>query len=540
MKSKLMVLLSIVLAVILSSCAPGGESYSHTTYQGRLENGIWESASISFSQDGKTYDNEVVQISVDNENVTFKFKNANIVSRSTSYGEDNMLVDPYNPERNIIVAVNYVNDELSSFEISGGFFLRGISSSFVITKVSSTPEKWEENYKPVADLNDFEFEDNENGVTLIKYNGDDPYLIVPSTIEGKAVTEIASGAFVGSSYSSSPVSAPYDIVLPDTLITINDGAFQKIGVRTMTIPDSVTTFGKAFLDCTELEELKIGAGVSEWPEDYIITLNNIEISPANTSLKAENGLIMSKDGSKLFVYLGSASEDLIIPSTIREVSEYCFNGKSTLDTITIEDNEGVEFPNNTVMTSTEMNIINSKVTFTGTLSVRDIEIRDKSNVKGVISAYNSLMIDSSSFSGNGSAPEISINNSEITGKVSAFSGFQSESNSIKITSSKISGVSVNGGKMLNRIDMTGSSFETLYVSIDETSNPIEIILPNAITTELDINIGQDVSGKITIPYIETYQTLNNDGKWQFVIEADESKVDVTIDEQYGTEIPYRR
>ena len=45
MKSKLMVLLSVVLAVLLSSCAaPGGESYNHTTYQDRLENGIWESA----------------------------------------------------------------------------------------------------------------------------------------------------------------------------------------------------------------------------------------------------------------------------------------------------------------------------------------------------------------------------------------------------------------------------------------------------------------------------------------------------------------
>ena len=159
MKSKLIVLLSVVLAVLLSSCAaPGGESYSHTTYQGRLENGIWESSPVSFSQDGKTYENEIIQISVDNGNVTFKLKNSNVVSRSTSYGEDNSLADPYNPDRTLVVGANYVNDVLSSFEISGGFFLRGLGSSFVITKVSSTPEKWEENYKPVADLSDFEFE----------------------------------------------------------------------------------------------------------------------------------------------------------------------------------------------------------------------------------------------------------------------------------------------------------------------------------------------------------------------------------------------
>ena len=258
MKSKLMVLLSVILAVLLSSCSPEVESNNYTTsQQSRLENGIWESAPLSFSQDGVTYDNEVVQISVDSGNVTFKLKNANIVSRSTSYGEDNRLVDPYNPDNKIGVSANYINDVLSSHEIDdGGFFLRGISTSFVITKVSSIPEKWEENYTPVADLNDFEFEDNETGVTLVKYNGDDPYLIVPSLDgNGKTVTVIANGAFAGLPYTSSSVSAPYDIVLPDTLTTIEDNAFSSVGIRTMTIPDSVTTFGNAFTDCLNLEEL---------------------------------------------------------------------------------------------------------------------------------------------------------------------------------------------------------------------------------------------------------------------------------------------
>ena len=554
MKSKLMVLLSVVLAVLLSSCAPEGESYSNTVYQGRLGNGIWESAPISFSQDGKIYDNEVVQISVDSGNVTFKLKNADIVSRSTTYGEGNDLLDPYNPDKTLVVRASYVNDELSSIEIDGGFFLRGIGSSFVITKVSSTPEKWEENYNPVADLNDFEFIDNETGVTLVKYNGDDPYLIIPSTIEGKAVTEIANGAFSGLPYTSSSVSAPYDIVLPDTLTTIEDNAFSSVGIRTMTIPDSVTTFGNAFTDCLNLEELVIGSGVSKWPERFNTNLKSLVISDANEYLKVENGLIMSKDGKTLFAYIPECtSKDLVIPQSVENVGETFFSVWSPdykFDSITIENNDNITVPGNSTITMSEatLTINGSNVTFDVPIYVNKIDI-EKSTVNASTLDSTSISIVSSTIAPSGTwakvmvkaYEEVYIDESEIKGTLSVSDKYLSTANSytIKVLDSTLADFNLNGKTKLTSMDLTGSKVENIYWTFSSPVDITEIKMPQSVTGYLRINIenADAVIGNIDLPYYEIYSDTDEDA-WIFRINSD-AEVNVDYAEEYG-EQPFSR
>ena len=554
MKSKLMVLLSVVLAVLLSSCAPEGESYSNTVYQGRLGNGIWESAPISFSQDGKIHDNEVVQISVDSGNVTFKLKNADIVSRSTTYGEGNDLLDPYNPDKTLVVRASYVNDELSSIEIDGGFFLRGIGSSFVITKVSSTPEKWEENYNPVADLNDFEFIDNETGVTLVKYNGDDPYLIIPSTIEGKAVTEIANGAFSGLPYTSSSVSAPYDIVLPDTLTTIEDNAFSSVGIRTMTIPDSVTTFGNAFTDCLNLEELVIGSGVSKWPERFNTNLKSLVISDANEYLKVENGLIMSKDGKTLFAYIPECtSKDLVIPQSVENVGETFFSVWSPdykFDSITIENNDNITVPGNSTITMSEatLTINGSNVTFDVPIYVNKIDI-EKSTVNASTLDSTSISIVSSTIAPSGTwakvtvkaYEEVYIDESEIKGTLSVSDKYLSTANSytIKVLDSTLADFNLNGKTKLTSMDLTGSKVENIYWTFSSPVDITEIKMPQSVTGYLRINIenADAVIGNIDLPYYEIYSDTDEDA-WIFRINSD-AEVNVDYAEEYG-EQPFSR
>lgn len=549
-----MVLLSVVLAVLLSSCAPEGESYSNTVYQGRLGNGIWESAPISFSQDGKIHDNEVVQISVDSGNVTFKLKNADIVSRSTTYGEGNDLLDPYNPDKTLVVRASYVNDELSSIEIDGGFFLRGIGSSFVITKVSSTPEKWEENYNPVADLNDFEFIDNETGVTLVKYNGDDPYLIIPSTIEGKAVTEIANGAFSGLPYTSSSVSAPYDIVLPDTLTTIEDNAFSSVGIRTMTIPDSVTTFGNAFTDCLNLEELVIGSGVSKWPERFNTNLKSLVISDANEYLKVENGLIMSKDGKTLFAYIPECtSKDLVIPQSVENVGETFFSVWSPdykFDSITIENNDNITVPGNSTITMSEatLTINGSNVTFDVPIYVNKIDI-EKSTVNASTLDSTSISIVSSTIAPSGTwakvtvkaYEEVYIDESEIKGTLSVSDKYLSTANSytIKVLDSTLADFNLNGKTKLTSMDLTGSKVENIYWTFSSPVDITEIKMPQSVTGYLRINIenADAVIGNIDLPYYEIYSDTDEDA-WIFRINSD-AEVNVDYAEEYG-EQPFSR
>lgn len=548
MKSKLMVLLSVILAVLLSSCAaPGGESYSHTTYQGRLENGIWESAPVSFSQDGKTYENEIIQISIDNGNVTFKLKNSNVVSRSTSYGEDNSLTDPYNPDRTLVVGANYVNDVLSSFEISGGFFLRGFGSSFVITKVSSTPEKWEENYKPVADLSDFEFEDNESGVTLIKYNGDDSYLIVPSHDEsGKPVTVIASEAF-GSYFSS--IGAPYEIILPDTLTTIEDNAFCSIAIENITIPDSVTNLGNAFYNCSNLKTLKIGAGVTELTFEFFsdIELENLIISEKNENIKTVDGLILSKDGKNLKFFVKSLlPSSLVIPSSVRTVEqEFLLNSSNINIPITI-DGADITFESSLTASASEVNIIDSTVTINGTsfyakkLIVEDSKVfGNHINSQSSISIHNSTIKAPGGFSVLGG---IDINGSEINGNIEARSENEYDGlspYSINIVDSTATSFRLLDPKInLTSMDLSGLTVGTLDISVGGKDNPLsfeEIKLPKDVTKAFNLEI---INGtKINKIYLPHYNNIfessdMNPSLWSFYIDMDSEVKFVEIAEGY--------
>lgn len=86
---------------------------------------------------------------------------------------------------------------------------------------------------------------------------------VPEYVDGKRVTEVADGAFLGKSSITK-------IVLPSTVIKIGDNAFKGLtSLSSITIPDGVLCIGdSAFAECNSLQSLtipehtlKVGNGV---------------------------------------------------------------------------------------------------------------------------------------------------------------------------------------------------------------------------------------------------------------------------------------
>lgn len=101
---------------------------------------------------------------------------------------------------------------------------------------------------------------NEDGVLYFDeslYEGSGE-LEVPEYVDGKPVTSLGKKCFAGCDSLTT-------VVLPDTLITIEDRAFANCtSLRGIFIPESVATIGKnAFSKCTSLEAVSIPESVNE-------------------------------------------------------------------------------------------------------------------------------------------------------------------------------------------------------------------------------------------------------------------------------------
>ncbi len=110
---------------------------------------------------------------------------------------------------------------------------------------------------------DYEF-DKDSG-TIKGYNGRGGNVIIPSTIDGVAVTAIGSGAFCSemAMQQTDPLSIT-GIVIPEGVTRINYGAFAGLSnLKGVTLPSTLTDIRyRAFADCYELKSIKIPASVT--------------------------------------------------------------------------------------------------------------------------------------------------------------------------------------------------------------------------------------------------------------------------------------
>ena len=110
---------------------------------------------------------------------------------------------------------------------------------------------------------------------------DDGYLEIPSTHRGKPVIGIADSAFSYSDLKS--------VTIPDSVTSIGDAAFSNCrSLTSITIPDSVTSIGNwTFYECTSLKSITIPGSVTSIG-DYAFrgctSLNSVTIPDSVTSI----------------------------------------------------------------------------------------------------------------------------------------------------------------------------------------------------------------------------------------------------------------
>lgn len=217
----------------------------------------------------------------------------------------------------------------------------------------------------------YQLTDDSSGVLITAYIGTNSVISIPSEIEGlsviavnalcsedyevetfvnqvffpDSVTDVGDRLFCEckklnyvrlsqscpkiSSYMFSECESLMSIQIPECVVTIEDGAFSGTGFTSITIPATVTKFGKSiFSDCKKLNNVKLPENMTVIPErmfSYCEMLTAIEIP--NTVMEL---------GESCFSNCKGISE-IKLPENLKKIGRDCFWYCEKIESIKIPD-----------------------------------------------------------------------------------------------------------------------------------------------------------------------------------------------------------
>ena len=143
------------------------------------------------------------------------------------------------------------------------------------------------------------------------------------------------------------IQAPGSILgayrIPDSVTKIGEEAFY--GCKRLTgvmIPNSVTHIDLgAFSNCSSLTSVTIPDSVTNiypWAFDHCSSLTAINVSAGNRAYASENGVLFTKDRTKLVTYpCGKKDPAYKIPEGVTSIGKWAFYGCSNLTNVTIPE-----------------------------------------------------------------------------------------------------------------------------------------------------------------------------------------------------------
>ncbi len=206
-----------------------------------------------------------------------------------------------------------------------------------------------------ATSGDFTFEVSGGNVTITKYGGEAPEVVIPDTMGGAPVTAIGKNAFK----DNDKITA---VVFPKDLESIGEDAFFECSkLKTITFNEGLKTTGKkAFAYCAALQEIVLPSSLIELGDQVFAhcenltkvyipkSLNNVDLAPfASCPLKTvtfeegiteipgtKSGGVYGKNG----IFGASLLEEIVIPDTVTKIGDNAFRACSKLKKVTFSKN----------------------------------------------------------------------------------------------------------------------------------------------------------------------------------------------------------
>ena len=165
-------------------------------------------------------------------------------------------------------------------------------------------------------------ETSERYVSVIAYDGTDPQLVIPETLQGVPVTEIGYRAF----FENKVITGA---TLPSTIKKIGDRAFMYTNVAAINLPDGLEIIEEgAFAQMPNLTSINIPGSVKELP--YMVFYNDVKLA----SVTLNEGL--EKIGSDVFSNCPVAA--LVLPESLKALDQCSFQNCTSLASINFPAN----------------------------------------------------------------------------------------------------------------------------------------------------------------------------------------------------------
>lgn len=195
---------------------------------------------------------------------------------------------------------------------------------------------------------DFEYGfSREGGISIREYIGSDKTVVIPSKIDGQAVTVIAGGAFVGTSIESVVIPDSVKFVVArafygcdqlktvdfgDGIIEIQEEAFRECtALESIILPKNLETIGEgAFYGCTSATEIYIPKTLTNWSAGYQYPI--FGFCTALETLTIEDGL--SVLGGYSSFSCASSLKNLVIPASVEKIGDVAFHSATALESVT--------------------------------------------------------------------------------------------------------------------------------------------------------------------------------------------------------------
>lgn len=195
---------------------------------------------------------------------------------------------------------------------------------------------------------------DENAGRILKYNGREETVNIPSEVDGVKITSIGKDAFFGNSFIKS-------VIIPQGVLTIEEDAFGRCeNLKAVGLPNTVETIKEgAFIFCTNLEVAMLGEGLKTierhaflqcplgiidipkgveeigfrafWPPLYY------DVDANNPNFRSENGVLFNQDFTTLLSCPVTQEGEYRIPHGVTHIEDYAFFGCKGIDSIKMPD-----------------------------------------------------------------------------------------------------------------------------------------------------------------------------------------------------------